>query len=357
MKKIKILLVAFLLVAGLLFGTNIIDSPEENEKEIISKPVPTERVNITSGSFSDLYNSIKGGTVTVYTGGLSNTDNNRAQGSGFIFDSNGHIVTNEHVLSSGSGTIYIKYSDGTWSGAEVVGTDRRTDLAVLEPKKVPKTAYALPVSKKVPKRGTKVVAFGSPENLENSITRGIISGNNRTMESQTGHVIPDTIQSDATLSVGNSGGPLINKRGVIVGVNRAKQGDTVSLAVSPRIVNEVVPSLIEKGSYNHSFVGIRMRNVNPAITSKNDYIDENKGVMVVGTVAGSPGDSVFEGGTDTGVPTGGDVILKIEGKEVRGTEHLSSILMLRHNPGDRVRVLINRGGEEKFVTLELGKQR
>lgn len=358
--KLK-LSIYLLLLASMIylffFGVPFIsEDGDTGTKQIIEAPVDTNEYNLTSSGYGKMYESIKPGVVTVYSGGLAQSS--REQGSGFVYDSSGHIVTNNHVVE-GHDTFYIKYSNGDWSEASTIGTDKRTDLAVLEPSNVPEYVRPIPVASTLPRRGERVAAVGSPVNLDNSITSGIISGVNRTMESETGHVIPDTIQSDATLSIGNSGGPLINKNGVVVGVNRAKQGDTVSLAVSPRIVNRVVPSLIENGEHKHPFVGVRMRNLNPLIVDSNDYISESdRGIMVVSVVGGSPAASSLEAGTGGDIPQGGDVILEVDGTPIRDTEHFSSILILDYSPGDEVNMTVkNRDGNTETVTFELANQR
>jgi S1-C subfamily serine protease len=328
--------------------------------KIIEKPVPSSQPNIQVQNYTMLYNDVKNGVVTVYSGDFTEITSSNSQGSGFIYDNKGHIITNHHVVE-GNDEFHIRFRDGSWSTAERVGVDESTDIAVLKANSTPDYTEPLPVSDVLPKRGARVIAVGSPTGLENSLTSGVVSGLNRTMESTNGYAIPDTIQSDASLSVGNSGGPLIDMRGAVVGINRAKRGGTVSLAVSPRIINQIVPVLINKGEYNHAFVGIRMKTVSPLIAQYND-ISADKGVLVEDTVSGSPASSVFNGsemvessGGNT-VPVGGDVIIEVDGNEVFDTEDFSSYIIRNKRPGDRVNMTINRNGETKEVSLILASR-
>lgn len=338
-----------------MFGVPFIgDNGGNDNVTVVERPVNPVNYSTNLTGYERLYKEINSSIVTVHAGSFS-SDSSRSQGSGFVYDSEGHIVTNNHVINTYN-DYYIKYSGGEWVEAEVIGTDERTDLAVLEPNRTFSYVEPIPVSQRLPNRGSRAIAIGSPDNLENSLTEGVVSGLNRTMESETGHVIPDTIQSDATLSVGSSGGPLVNMRGEVIGVNRAKQGDTVSLAISPRIVNTVVPRLIEDGDISHPFVGLRMRDLNPEIIDRNDYISGSRGVIVVGTVGGGPADDVLQPASGD-VPSGGDVIVSLDGTTVRDTEHFSSLLMLNYNPGDEVDVTVNRRGELQNVTITLGAQR
>ncbi|MDY6779294.1 MAG: trypsin-like peptidase domain-containing protein, partial [Halobacteria archaeon] len=271
---------------------------------------------------------------------------------------NGHIVTNQHVVGE-TDQVELRFSNGEWRTADVIGTDIYTDLAVLEVDRMPDYTEALPVASSDPRIGQRVVALGNPLGLEGSMTHGIVSGLNRSMTTRTNFAIPDTIQTDAAVNPGNSGGPLVSMNGVVVGVNRAKQGDNIGFAISPALIREVVPSLIKTGNVEHPYMGISSVTVTPTVAEVNG-IGEPRGVLVVEVLEDGPSQGVLEpspssetvNGRD--VPKGGDVILSIEGTRISSNEELAGYLMTRTEPGETVSIRVLRDGEERTVELTLG---
>lgn len=292
-------------------------------------------------------------------------DQGRGLGTGFVYDDEGHVVTNQHVVRDAT-QVEVQFNRGEWRTARVVGTDAYSDLAVLEVNDAPDYADPLRLRPREPEQGQPVAALGSPLGLEGTITNGIVSGTNRSLPAggQGGpqFAIPNTIQTTAAINPGNSGGPLVNCRGRVLGVNTATAagGENVGFAVPATQVQRVVPALIANGSYAHSFLGITSTEVSPTVADAND-LSVIRGVLVVEAIPGTPADGVLQGSTGTEqvdgvpVPVGGDVILAIEGKRISSGEDLSSYLTTKR-PGETVSMTILRDGERMRVEVELGER-
>ena len=281
-------------------------------------------------------------------------------GSGFVYDRRGHVVTNEHVVGDAD-TVEVRFRDGEWRTADVVGTDVYSDLAVVRVADPPDYATPLPVAETNPQPGERVVAMGSPFGLAGSVTAGIVSGVNRSMPTENGFSIPDTVQTDAAINPGNSGGPLVSTDGTVVGVNRARGGENVGFAISAAIVERVVPALIARGSYEHTYVGIFTLDVTPAFADAYG-LDRARGLVVVQVADGSPADGVLQpaGGSETvggqSVPTGGDVILAVDDRPIASHQDLSRYLALQTSPGQTVAFTVVRNGTRQTVDLALGRR-
>lgn len=345
---------AFLLVTGGIFGglaVGTLGAPRA------SGPGPQIDAPIggSGGDYAELYNE----TIHSVVGIRVDEDEGSAAGSGFVYAED-YVVTNEHVVGATS-AVAVRFSTGAWREGTVVGTDPYTDLAVVRVE-TPPSAAPLPVAERPPRPGRPVAAVGSPFGLEGSITSGIVSGVNRSMPTQRGFTIPATVQTDAPINPGNSGGPLLAMDGTVIGVNRARAGDNIGFAISPRLVQLVVPVLIDTGSYDHSLLGVRTQSVTPAIAEASDLRNAT-GVYVVDVLDNGPSASVLEpaNGTTTvdgrEVPTGGDVIVSIDGHRVRDNQELGRVLMLHTRPGDRIPITVIRDGRSETVTVTLGARR
>lgn len=283
------------------------------------------------------------------------------QGSGFRYDET-HLVTNDHVIGDPD-TIRVRATDETWVNASVVGRDPYSDLAVVElDGDLP--GGPLPVADELPPVGARVLVVGAPLGLSGSASQGIVSGRDRTIPASTAagrFSIADAIQTDAALNPGNSGGPIVTLDGTVVGVATATRGDNIGFGVSARLVNEVVPALVETGSYDHSYVGVSVIPVDPLLAAGNDLPDAS-GVYVADVVAGGPADGVLRGSdgetTVDGatVPTGGDVIVALDDAAVAGNPDLSRYLALETDPGDTVAVTVVRDDGEETVDVTLGER-
>lgn len=305
-----------------------------------------------------LYTEAIDSVVTVYVVGESGS----SSGSGFVSDSEGHLVTNHHVIA-GARKVEIKFgARGAWRRATVVGSDPRTDLAVLAIDDRPASATPLSTADDPPKQGEDVVAIGSPLRLEGTITTGTISGVDRSLRLPSGPLVPDAIQTDAAINPGNSGGPLLNAEGRVVGVNTARaDADNIGFVVSAATVDRVVPSLIETGSYTHPYLGVESRTVVPAIATAND-LDEVSGAAILAVDSEGPAAGVLRGpqraATVDGqqVPVGGDIVVGVEGQPVETDHDLLRYIALETEPGETVSVEAVRSGERRTVEVTLGER-
>ncbi|WP_416839136.1 S1C family serine protease [Haloferax sp. DFSO52] len=322
----------------------------------------------THSDFEGLYRDVIPSVVSVYVGGRRRPG---GAGSAFVYDDQ-HLVTNEHVSrladETKSNRVELRFADGSWRVGKVVGSDVYTDLAVVAVDDLPADAVALRLATENPSPGRPVAALGNPLGLEGSISAGIVSGANRSLHTSNGFAIPDVVQTDAPINPGNSGGPLVGFRDdsdgppyEVVGVNRAKQGDNIGFAVSPVIANRILPDLVTDGFYRHSYLRTRTLDVTPSIAEANG-LDAPRGVLVVGSAAADSGSELLRGcyeKTELGgweIPVGGDVIVAIEGNEVRAHEELMRYLITETRPGEPVAIDVLRDGEPMTLVVELDER-
>jgi serine protease Do len=298
-----------------------------------------------------------------------------AEGSGFIWDSAGHIVTNNHVVD-GAAKINVTFSDGSSYDAKLVGTDPNTDLAVIQVTGAP-ASLLKPVtvgdSTQV-KVGEMVVAIGNPFGLSNTMTTGIVSAIGRSIQasaannqngSTNGFSIPDVIQTDAAINPGNSGGVLVDMNGALIGVPSqiasSSGGNTgVGFAIPSAIVSRVVPQLLSNGKATHSYLGISGTTITADVISALNLKAGQQGILVATVVSGGPADKaglkpavVDANGTPTAA---GDIITGIDGKSITRFEDLVSYLYNNTQPGQSVTLSVVRNGTETQVKVTLGTQ-
>lgn len=328
-------------------------------------PSGQERQDSDRTTASDVFEETIDSVALVRVFGVDNPitgeeGESQGQGSGFVID-DGHVVTNDHVVSPGE-EVDLQYTTGEWTGTEIVGTDVISDLAVLEVDTVPETARPLPFSENRPVIGQEVIALGNPFGLEGSMSRGTISGVDRELSNPlTGVSIPNAVQTDAALNPGNSGGPLVDLDGDVVGVVSAGGGNNIGFAVSAALSNRVIPSLIESGEYPHPFVGARTTGVDPLVADANG-LPEPGGVLVVETVDDGPASEVLQGSEDMEerrgetVPVGGDVILEIDGEPIPDSNAFTALLTLETSPDETISIEVYRDGSTETVELTLGER-
>ena len=280
-----------------------------------------------------------------------------SQGSGFLIDDT-HLVTNEHVVADGD-AFYVRFTETDWREVSVLGTDVYSDLAVLTVEDPPQDATSLSLTNATPEIGARVVAIGNPFGLSGSVSEGIVSGVNRTLEGANNFSIAAGIQTDAAVNPGNSGGPLVNLDGDVLGVINSGGGDNVGFAISSQLALRVVPALIEDGSYDHPYMGVTLQDVSPLLAEANDFEDAS-GVYIdsalpdgpaVGVLEGSTGSEVVEG---IDVPTGGDVVRQLDETPIATRSDLATYLALETSPGDEMAVTVQRDGGMETVTLTVG---
>lgn len=343
-----------------------------------SGPTKVTRINKTinlkindSGNFlslyEKLYSHVSDSVVSIKVTAEHHGFVTSAQGSGFVYDNKGHIITNQHVVENAI-SVEVVFSNGIRREASVVGTDVYSDIAVLEVKNFPSatgnfTPTPLPLanSSRVDP-GEHVIAIGNPFGLSRTITHGIVSATGRSLPTQRGFSIPNVIQTDAPLNPGNSGGPLLNLLGKVIGVNRAKKGDNVGFAIPSNKVKKVADAIIKKGEYQHPWIGISMA---PVDTDAANYMNLNsttsRGVMVIKVIKDSPADKAGLQGAkaktlnNKKVWVNGDIILSIDGKNIASTNKLVAEVS-KKRPGEVVNMEIYRNGKIIKVKLKLGNR-
>ncbi|WP_247729173.1 S1C family serine protease [Halovivax limisalsi] len=299
--------------------------------------------------YTRLYRDALPSVVLIETGS--------GRGTGFVYDDS-YLVTNAHVVGQAS-TVDVRFSEGRWAGGDVLGRDPHSDLAAIAVDDAPANATPLPLIDGDATVGQEVVAIGNPYSLDGTVTTGIVSGIDRSIPAPTGFSIPDAIQTDAPVNPGNSGGPLMSLSGNVVAVINSGGGDNIAFGISGALTRRVVPSLIETGDYDHSYLGVSFDTVSPAVAEANG-LEESTGLLVVETVSGGPADGALRPSSNVRVvdgervPVGGDVIRAIDGTEVATSEDLGSYLALRTRPGDAVSLSILREGREDTVEVDLG---
>jgi S1-C subfamily serine protease len=360
------------------------DSPTViNTVESLEPSAPVAFAENRRLSVSDIYERSGPGVVQITTTTVRRIDTDpffnalgfpqqrrqKALGSGFVIDKAGHIATNFHVVE-GAETVEVSFSNRDSVKARVVGTDPSTDIAVLE---VNVDAGALtPLDLGDSDRlqvGDSVVAIGNPFGLERSVTAGIVSALHRPLTAPNDFTIDDVIQTDAAINSGNSGGPLIDARGRVVGVNSAiatgntgAQGNIgIGFAVPINTVRDVASQLIERGKVEHAFLGIGVQPVDREVSRLFD-LPVKRGLMVVRVYDSSAADKAgLRAGTDEVVVSGesyllgGDTLVAIDGRELATGEDLRDAISAR-KPGDKLTIEAYRGSEKRSFEVTLGRQ-
>jgi S1-C subfamily serine protease len=295
-----------------------------------------------------------------------------------VFDQAGHILTNYHVIE-GITDLEVDFPSGLKVRGEVVGVDLDSDLAVIKVEVDPAFLYPLPLGDSATvKVGQTVVAIGNPFGLSGTMTVGIVSALGRTLDSM--RVAPggsyfeagDLIQTDTAINPGNSGGPLINLNGEVIGINRAIRTESFSaggdplnsgigFAISINIAKRVAPSLIASGKYDYPYLGISGMGEISLLEQEALGLSRATGVYITEVTPGSPAARAgLQTGSQPSIITGlmvdGDLIVAINGTEVRTFSEMLSYLINYTSPGDSIRLTILRGGEEKEVDLVLGSR-
>jgi len=321
-----------------------------------------DRGDLADGSaFTDIYNAVIDSVTQVRVFGVTNPNTGaegRGQGSGFLYDDR-HVVTNDHVIANGEAAD-LQYTNGDWTSTTLAGRDAHSDLAVLEVDHVPETVAPLSMADERPVVGQQVAAIGNPYGLSGSMSAGIVSGVNRTLTlPERRFSFSNVIQTDAPVNPGNSGGPLVDLDGAVIGVVNAAGGDNIGFAISAALTNRVVPALIETGEYEHSYLGIGLRTVDRLIAEEND-LSEAAGVIVTDVFDGTAADGVLKPATrtverrGTQLPVGGDVIRELDGTPIPDRHALSTYLALETSPGDTIEVRLLRNGRLRTRDLTLG---
>jgi 2-alkenal reductase len=301
-----------------------------------------------------------------------------SQGSGFVWDAEGYIVTNDHVVR-GADALQVTFWDGVVLPAELIGSDPDSDLAVIQvdAKLVNLVPVELGDIKEV-QVGQRAIAIGNPFGLVGTMTEGIVSAIGRSIPAITGFSIPMAIQTDAAINPGNSGGPLLNDRGQVIGVNaqirsasETPANSGIGFAIPINIVQRVVPALIAKGQYKHAYLGISGRTYSPAWADALGFTKDDRGAYVMDLIAGGPSErSGLRAGTKNTkvvlgigpngpvyLQAGGDLIIGIDDQKVATFDDILIYLESTRSPGDEVKLTVLRAGEgQKVFTIKLGER-
>jgi S1-C subfamily serine protease len=291
----------------------------------------------------------------------------RGLGTGFVWDKDGHIVTNYHVVANAT-DVEVAFADGKTAKAEVLGSDPNADLAVIK--------VDLPASELVPvtlgdsdqiKVGQLTIAIGNPFGQEFTMTSGIVSAVGRTIRSgNTAFSIPQAIQTDTPINPGNSGGPLLNRQGAVIGINsqilsRTGVNNGIGFAVPVNTAKQVVPTLIKGENYEYAWLGISGNTVSPEISDEMNLPPGTQGALVIEVSKDSPADKAGLVGSDKTLtvaglelPAGGDVITAINGQPIKTMDDLITYLIQNTHPGDTVTLDVIRDGKPETVNVTLG---
>ena len=331
-------------------------------------PVPLD------GSLEALYEQVISGVVSIRV----STPQSDAQGSGFVFDGEGHVVTNQHVVD-GASTVEIAFSSGYKAFGTVIGFDVDADVAVIKVDAPGGEIHPLTIGDSSQLNvGEPVVAIGNPFGLSGTMTLGIISGLGRT---QPAHAAPDggffstadIIQTDAAINPGNSGGPLFNLNGEVIGINQSIRTDNINeltgnavnsgvgFSISINLVKRIVPVLIRDGKYEYPYLGISSNSDMSLPQIEALGLTTYTGAYVVDVVPGGPAEQagIRAGETPTsieGLFAGGDLITAFDGKPVSTFDELLSYLLTNKSPGDTVILTVLRDGQPVDITVTLGKR-
>jgi S1-C subfamily serine protease len=358
-----------LIEAGVVDSSDDSSSPEVAAPAAIAQPASDSNEGI---SVHEIYQRDAEGVAFISAQvvqssesvfGFPQQQQSTATGSGFLIDDEGHIITNAHVVD-GAKSVTVQLGDGDPQDAEIVGADPSTDIAVL---KVDDTQGVNPLplgdSSNV-QVGDPVVAIGNPFGLDRTVTTGIVSALQRQIQAPNGFSISDVIQTDAAINPGNSGGPLIDAAGQVIGINsqiESQSGGNVGIgfAVPIKTAADVVSQLEDGGEIHRAYLGITGGDITPDIAQALN-LPVDQGVLVEQVLNGGPADDAgINGATGQAtiggqtVPIGGDIITKVDGKEVTGMDEVISAVN-SHKPGDELTLTVSREGQQRDVTVKLG---
>jgi S1-C subfamily serine protease len=340
-------------------------------------PVPATSLTGANGSLAALYEKVNPGVVTIIA--YASNSSNDALGSGFVIDTDGHILTNMHVIADAV-EIEVDFPSGLMTSGSLVAKDPDSDVAVIHVDAPGDALHPLALGdSSLVKIGDPVVAIGNPFALYNTMTLGIVSAKGRTDESlqsasdTTYYLIGDMIQTDAALNPGNSGGPLLNMQGEVIGINRSilspstSQGGTATntglgFAVSSNLVRRILPDLLATGKYDYPYLGISSLGEMHLKAQEALGLPYSYGVYVTGVTTGGPADTAgLRAGTEaipnvTDLKKGGDLIIAINGQKVNNFGDMVSYIVMNFKPADTVTFTVYRDGGTVDLRVTLGSR-
>jgi len=389
-KKLSLCIITLLIIA--LLGCNLTPLQSIKQQEPTSTPIPKptptpivivvtptplppemlEAADVEEQLVISVYERVSPAVVNITSRAYTydfffNVIPQEGTGSGFIYDKEGHIVTNFHVVE-GAEEIEVTLADETKVPAQVVGVDPSNDLAVLKIEVPPEKLQPVELGdSRTLLVGQRVIAIGNPFGFQGTLTTGVISSLGRVIESPDERFIGEIIQTDAAINPGNSGGPLLDSRGRVIGVNTAifspsRASAGIGFAIPVETVKRVVPELIAKGRYPHPWLGVEIFDITPerarSLRRGGINIPVDRGALVVGVYRGSPAHQAgLRGGTrrvrlgNLILPVGGDIIIAMDGTKIKGVQDLTVYLETRTRVGQVIQITVMRDGQE--ITLEV----
>ena len=377
---------ALALVVG---GCSLGDEDEDRDQPAATAPegpaaVETTRVQVVKGmgakggfDAAGIYDRLGPGVVTIISlfgdGDVPLGQQNGGLGSGFVLDADGYIATNTHVVTNGprlarAREVFVDFADGNRVPARIVGTDPNADVALLkvEPRGLSLTPLALGQVEEL-RVGEPVAAIGSPFGEEQSLSVGVISALDRNIESLTDFGIGDAIQTDAAINRGNSGGPLLNARGRVIGINaqiktETGEGAGVGFAIPVDTARRSLDVLRKEGEVEYGYLGVSTQPLYPQLARRLG-LDVTTGALVSEVVSDSPAKEAgltaggrkieFQGQRE--IPADGDVIVAVDGRRLTRTTDLADVISLRE-PEAEVRLTVIRDDERRTIEVELGRR-
>ncbi len=308
-------------------------------------------------------------TSSVVTQTLFGTQRGEALGSGFVIDKDGHVITNFHVIQ-GAQHVFVNFSQNDRIEARVVGSDPATDVALLAIDAHRRALSPIPLGNSDSVAvGEPVVAIGNPFGLDRTVTSGIVSAVQRQIQSPSGFAIDKVIQTDAAINKGNSGGPLLDAQGRVIGINTqiatdgtGSEGNVgIGFAVPVNTVKSVLAELMRTGRVDHAYLGVNLEDITADVASFANL--PSQGVIVESVISGGPAEQAGLRGTDGSTvilrgqsyQLGGDVITKADGRPIASGDELRSVIGEKR-PGDKLSLEISRDGEITSVQVTLGRQ-
>jgi putative serine protease PepD len=337
--------------AGIYAGVSGGGSPSTATHVIASVPAQPAATTATTTSLTQIYKNDAPGVVdiVVTTSGTSDTSpfggpsggSSQAEGSGFVYDADGDIITNAHVVD-GETAIKVRFQDGKVVNATLVGKDESTDIAVVKVNADATELHPLTIGSSANVLvGQTVAAIGSPFGLPETMTAGIVSAVDRTITAPNNYSISGAIQTDAAINHGNSGGPLLNSSGAVIGVNAQIESNSndnagVGFAIPIDAVKSVADTIISGGTVQHAYLGVQIADTN-----------DNTGAQVTRVVSGSPADKA-------GLQAG-DVITAIDGKSITTSDDLTARVNT-YKPGDKATLTVKRNSSTKSLSITFGQR-